>query len=329
MMRGKGSYAHLVQPTARIVGAPHKVLHVRQEQPAAGLSSARAQQMQAAETPRAAGAPSERAAPAATPRGSFLDDTLPRRGPPRQPLTESIDPFPAAQTPRVSNGNARDLQAAVHRNDGVAANVFNNVAPAAGKPTTPRLKDHPLYQGAKGRASDNPLAQAHPGLPGYNGVPGFIPGTEASLSIGRQAEELIARRQELLTPRRAARGDAAPADPDPYVPNVKGVPATKFPWEMAADVAPTQPAPPKEYASHDARPAERARFRGVRKVDTPLAGESFPRQTGGILNQDNFAAPAPRRWDDQAFENRLKHALSSGAHTPRATPAAKGASRMR
>ena len=75
---------------------------------------------------------------------------------------------------------------------------------------------------------------------------------------------------------------------------------------MASNVAPDQPAPPKEYAAENASLPERARFRGVRKVDTPLAGESQPRELGGVLNQSNFPEAAPKRWDDKLFETRLK-----------------------
>ena len=66
--------------------------------------------------------------------------------------------------------------------------------------------------------------------------------------------------------------------------------------------------------------SERARFRGVRHVVGASGSnhkESFPSAEGGVLSQAGFAEPAPRRWDDQIFENRLKHALQSVPRKPR------------
>ena len=94
--------------------------------------------------------------------------------------------------------------------------------------------------------------------------------------IGQHAEAFLAKREAVLTPRKqaASAAEATPAVPDisDFVPNTVQ-PATTFPWEMASNVAPDQPAPPKEYAAENASLPERARFRGVCKVDTPLAGE--------------------------------------------------------
>ena len=204
----------------------------------------------------------------------------------------------------------RDLQEAVHLGDGVPANVFNST-PAAGSPTV-SLREHPAFRDALGLPSDSALAQSHPGLPPPARE---LPGQRAALEVGKQAEELMARREAILTPGRLmGTPGAPPTAAEPFQPNTVAA-ATRFPWEPAVNVPPTQCAPPKEYAAADAGFAERARFRGVRKVDTPLAGESFP-EPGGILNQGNFAQMAPRRWDDLAFENRLKHAIGHGPHTP-------------
>ena len=69
----------------------------------------------------------------------------------------------------------------------------------------------------------------------------------------------------------------------------------RFPWELGNGIVDAnKPAPPADYASRDAAPAERARFRGVKKVETHLAGESYPREAGGVLNQENFPEAAPR-----------------------------------
>ena len=69
---------------------------------------------------------------------------------------------------------------------------------------------------------------------------------------------------------------------------------------------------------------ERARFRGVKKVDGMGSNhrESYAAEEGGVLSQANFPEPAPRRWDDQVFENRLKHALSQTVSKPKKTPGA-------
>ena len=73
---------------------------------------------------------------------SFLDDLLPRRAPLRYPPTPSVEPFPAQKKP-ISNSNVRDLQAAAHVSDGVAANVFN-ATPAAGRPSAVSSTHRPL-----------------------------------------------------------------------------------------------------------------------------------------------------------------------------------------
>ena len=89
-----------------------------------------------------------------------------------------------------------------------------------------------------------------------------------------------------------------------------------FPWEPEADVPSDRPAPPKEYASQMASASERARFRGVRRVEGATGSnhkESYPAAEGGVLSQALYAEAAPRRWDDQVFENRLKHALQASA----------------
>lgn len=98
-------------------------------------------------------------------------------------------------------------------------------------------------------------------------------------------------------------------------------------------VAPEKPAPPEDYAAKNAAPAERHRFRGKAKVEGVSgsnARESYPTKEGGILTQAGFPEAAPKRWDDQLFENRIKHMLTAdkhkqgmarqamaGAHTPR------------
>ena len=82
-----------------------------------------------------------------------------------------------------------------------------------------------------------------------------------------------------------------------------------FPWMPEPHVPPGQPAPPKDYAAVGASMAERSRFRGRKKVETPLAGESCP-EPGGVLNQANFPEAAPRRWDDALFESRIQKLIS-------------------
>jgi hypothetical protein len=98
----------------------------------------------------------------------------------------------------------------------------------------------------------------------------------------------------------------------PSPPSVGGImSSSQFPWELDPEVPPDRPAPPTEYAAASASAAERARFRGVRKVNTPLARESNATEPGGVLSQVGFAEAPARRWDDQMFENRLKHALGN------------------
>ena len=292
-------------------------------------------------TPAAAGAPSS-GRPEPPRAGSFLDDTLPRRGsglshamafPDHDARAAFPGTFPKA---RIANGAMRDLHRATHLGDGVATHIFNEtnakktteIKSAAGKPSaTPSLRDHPSYRGAAGVPSDCSIAQAHPDLPGVSGTPRVLPGHKAAMQIGQHAEAFLAKREAVLTPRKqaASAAEATPAVPDisDFVPNTVQ-PATTFPWEMASNVAPDQPAPPKEYAAENASLPERARFRGVRKVDTPLAGESQPRELGGVLNQSNFPEAAPKRWDDKLFETRLYAKL---APPPMSTKAARSAFR--
>ena len=52
-------------------------------------------------------------------------------------------------------------------------------------------------------------------------------------------------------------------------------------------------------------------------MNTHLARESNSHEPGGVLSQAGFPDAAPRRWDDQIFENRLKHALQSVPRKPR------------
>ena len=62
---------------------------------------------------------------------------------------------------------------------------------------------------------------------------------------------------------------------------------------------------------------ERARFRGVRKVDSPWTRDSNTHEPGGVLSQAGFPEQGPRRWDDQMFEMRLKHRISDSANAGR------------
>ena len=50
-----------------------------------------------------------------------------------------------------------------------------------------------------------------------------------------------------------------------------------------------RPAPPKDYAAPGATAPERARFRGVKRLeDRDSYRESFPKEEGGILSQAGF-----------------------------------------
>ena len=62
---------------------------------------------------------------------------------------------------------------------------------------------------------------------------------------------------------------------------------------------------PGEYASRDAGPAERARFRGVAAVDTPLAGATVP----SVLYDGEHPEAPRQRWDEKMFETRQKMEL--------------------
>ena len=313
--KGVGEYAHMLQPAGRVVNAsvepsPHRVLHMAvPPKPPAGMGTVRTPSQPSTNAPPPRAPVATAGGSVATPRahhGSFLDDLLPRRG---QTCRTAPSGSERVETTRRKPYAVRDLQEAAHLSDGVPAHVFN-AGPTASRPST-ALRSHPSFHGAAGVPSDSSIAQAHPDLPGDSGTPRAMPGHTAALEVGRAAEELTARREALLTP----------GGPPNLVPNTV-LPTSRFPWEPEANVPASRPAPPKEYASSNAAPAERARFRGVRKVDTPLARESFP-EPGGILNQGRFADAAPRRWDDAAFENRLKHAIGQGAYTPARTSASR------
>ena len=188
------------------------------------------------------------------------------------------------------NRDARELQESVHAGDGVTKHVFGGQAaaePGAADATAAALTSHPSFSGAAGLPSDSETVQAHPQLPGINGVPRVLPGAP----VGAVADAVSA--PEKLPDRLGA----------------------KCPWELqTAQIAPDKPAPPADYASANANPSERGRFRGKKMVEGAVGSnvrESYPTEEGGILTQAGFPEPAPRRWDDALFENRLKHLLNS------------------
>ena len=222
---------HLPSPHAAGMGS--KLKPPTTAAPAQAATPAQAAPVQATPVQATPAAPLTATAGASTgrrPNTSFLDDLLPRRNHLRYGHTESNEPFPNQKKP-ISNSNVRDLQAAAHVSDGVAANVFN-ATPAAGRPTAV-LREHPSFCGAAGVPSDAVCAQSHPDLPGEGPDcrPAVLPGQRASLQIGQQAEAIIARREALLTPGRPAR------DLSNYRANTV-LPASTFPWEMAEGVSP-------------------------------------------------------------------------------------------
>ena len=166
--------------------------------------------------------------------------------------------------------------------------------------------------------SDCEAAQAHPDLPGINGTPRQLPGAAAARAVGAEADAFAANRQGHLLPATNAANAASTSAASTAAPPPAS--ARPYPWAVDANVPSSQPAPPKEYATASASATERARFRGVRRVDTPLARESCA-EAGGVLTQAGFPDAAPRRWDDQQFENRLKQQLS--VDRPRPKPRAK------
>ena len=272
-------------------------------------------------TPYAAAQLAAAAATRVPPTKSFLDDTMPKRGahPERTPahgaaptcsspaadagavaVTDGLVGLPSRGTgagtslnphggvhaevfdvgiehrgARLANGEVKVAWEAAHKTDSVSAQVFE-------QPETKGavLTEHPKYAGAAGLCSDSDAAQAHPSLPGVNGTP------------------------RAGGPPRGTSGRA--------VPGARTLDRSP-PWQVDVGLNPRRSAPPIEYADHrcDTSLAERNRFRGVKKVQGAWAGgESHPREDGGIMNQSNFPEQAARRWDDQLFENRLKHQLT-------------------
>lgn len=218
-------------------------------------------------------------------------------------------------SPAVAAGTVRGAQAAAHKDNNVIANVFNRL-PSDGSFVSSSLKEHPSFYGAAGMASDSDAAQSHPELPGVtrngvSGTPRRLPGAQAAATLGQAAEDFITGR---------AQEQGAPA---------AAAPRSAFPWEPELNVAPDRPAPPKEYAACSASLAERARFRGVKRVENQNSyRESNPGEPGGVLSQAGFPEPAPKRWDDQLFESRLKHAITPGGNAmgPKGTPRGGGGS---
>lgn len=220
---------------------------------------------------------------------------------------------------RLANGEVRTLLEKAHVRDSVAANVFNEDPSTVPAPRV-SLSAHPSFAGAAGMPSDAKGAQLHPELPGMNGEPRQLPGSYAAQNVGMEAELLIAAREAELTtapplgavngtPCVSQDGSRATLVPSASLQRVLSQELARpganfsFPWEMEADVPPERPAPPKDYAAAGASISERARYRGVKKVDTVLVRESYD-EPGGVLSQAGFPHPAPKRWDDQLFENR-------------------------
>ena len=273
--RGRGACAPILQPSSRVVSSEH------------------------------AGNAGRQASVAAAP--SFLDDVMPHRAPPNykyghtEPSMPSMD-YVQSGLSKVAT-DVRDLQADTHRGNGVPANVFNQDV----QPST-TLLEHPVFKGAAGMPSDAKLAQLHPGEPGMRDM------TQKN-SIGVADEEVIARRAALLTPAgyNKVPGTKHGAGQTGVIDSTTEEVYT-YPWEPARDVPPTRPAPPKEYAHPGACPAERGRFRGTKKVESHCAGTSMSELPGGILNQDNFPEPPPKRWGDATFESRMRAAIEPVKH---------------